>query len=304
MRAGGVTWKLPAGPWESVAMRGWIWIFFCFSAAWVRADEPVQLPSKENFHLFLLVGQSNMAGRGIVEPQDKVPFPRVLMLNKRGEWVPAVDPLHFDKPAAGVGLGRSFAAEIAAEDPNIVVGLIPCAVGGSPINAWKPGQYYSPTKSHPWDDAIRRAKLAQESGTLKGILWHQGESDSNPKHAAKYADKLNDLVVAFRDELGADTPFIVGRLGQFDEVKWTEPRKLVDKAHRELPQHQKNVAVVDSKGLTANADKIHFDAESCREFGKRYAKAYRELTQQNASATKQAAAAAPAAKKSPSPTAK
>jgi len=50
-----------------------------------------------------------MAGCGTVEAQDKTPHPRVLMLNMADAWVPAIDPLHFDKPAAGVGLGKTFA---------------------------------------------------------------------------------------------------------------------------------------------------------------------------------------------------
>ena len=62
----------------------------------------VSLPAKKNFYLFLLVGQSNMAGRGVVAPEDKVPHKRVLSLNKEDKWVPAVDPIHFDKPIAGV----------------------------------------------------------------------------------------------------------------------------------------------------------------------------------------------------------
>ena len=90
-------------------------------------------------HLFLLVGQSNMAGRGKVEPQDTVPIPRVLMLDRQRTWVPAVDPMHFDKPVAGVGLGRSFAARIADAHADVTIGLIPAAVGGSPIDAWQPG---------------------------------------------------------------------------------------------------------------------------------------------------------------------
>ena len=72
-----------------------------------------ELPAKENFHLYLLVGQSNMAGRGKVTEQDKETHPRVLVFNKQGKWAPAVDPLHFDKPGiAGVGLGKSFAVEM------------------------------------------------------------------------------------------------------------------------------------------------------------------------------------------------
>ena len=87
------------------------------------------------------------------------------MLNKAGEWVPAIDPLHFDKPGiVGVGLGKTFAIQYAAEHPDVVVGLIPCAVGGSPINAWAPGGYHKQTKAHPYDDCLQRAcrKLCQQ----------------------------------------------------------------------------------------------------------------------------------------------
>lgn len=237
------------------------------------------LPPKEKFHLFLLVGQSNMAGRGVVAPQDKVPHPRVFMLNQAGEWVPAIDPLHFDKPTAvGVGLGRSFAAAIAEASPGVTIGLIPCAVGGSPIDAWRPGEFYQPTKSHPWDDAIKRAKLALQSGTLKGILWHQGESDSSRELAPKYEAKLHDLITRFRTELRAPAvPFICGQLGQFADSPWNEFRKQVDQAHRKLPKKVPHTAFVASDGLKHKGDKVHFDADSYREFGKRYADAYLQL---------------------------
>src|SRR5689334_23319089 len=98
---------------------------FCMVA---RAAGPVALPPPEKFHLFLLVGQSNMAGRGVVDTSDTTPHDRVLMLNKAGEWTPAVDPLHFDKPIAGTGLGKTFATILAEADPGITIGLIPAAV--------------------------------------------------------------------------------------------------------------------------------------------------------------------------------
>ena len=91
------------------------------------------LPGKDDFHLFLLAGQSNMAGRGAIEAEDQVPHPRVLALNAAGEWVPAVAPLHWDKSVAGVGLGRSFGIALAEAEPDITIGLIPAACGGSPI---------------------------------------------------------------------------------------------------------------------------------------------------------------------------
>ena len=131
-----------------------------------------ELPPKEKFHLFLLAGQSNMAGRGAIAPEDKVPHPRVLMLDRNGNWVPAVDPVHFDKPFAGVGPGRRFAILLAESDPSITVGLIPAACGGSPLSTWVPGASWKETESHPYDDALARTRKAMESGTLKGILWH------------------------------------------------------------------------------------------------------------------------------------
>lgn len=133
-----------------------------------------QLPPKEDFHLFLLVGQSNMAGRGEVAEQDMKPHSRVLMLDKSGKWVPAIDPMHFDKSAAGVGLGKTFGQLVANANPKLAVGLIPCAVGGSPIDVWSPGEFYAQTKSHPWDDSMERAAIALKSGKLAGIVGEIG----------------------------------------------------------------------------------------------------------------------------------
>jgi hypothetical protein len=259
-----------------------VFLFSFVSVVTSLRAAPASLPSKENFHLFLLVGQSNMAGRGIVTPQDQVQNPRVLMLSQAGEWVPAVDPMHFDKPnIVGVGLGRTFGLAIAEATPSVTIGLIPCAVGGSPIGAWKPGAYYEPTKSHPWDDAIKRAKIALQSGTLKGILWHQGESDSSAELASAYEGKLHDLIVRLRQELrAAEVPFIAGQLGVFVDAPWNEARKQIDRAHRELPQKVPHTAFVSAEGLKHKGDKVHFDADSYRELGRRYAAAYLKLTRE------------------------
>ena len=235
-------------------------------------------PAKDKFHLFLLVGQSNMAGRGKVEEQDKKPHPRVLMFNKEQQWVPAVDPIHFDKTSAGVGLGKTFGATLADANPDITIGLIPCAVGGSPIDSWRPGEFYKAANAHPWDNFQKRAKAALPAGTLKGILWHQGESDSNAKSAPSYEAKLQTLVKAFRTEVGNDdVPFIIGQLGQFEGIAWEEPRKQVDAAHQSVAKSLPKVAFVSSAGLKHKGDKVHFDSAGMREFGKRYAEAYLKL---------------------------
>jgi hypothetical protein len=243
------------------------------------AAEDAPLPSKDKFHLFLLVGQSNMAGRGVVEAQDLVVNPRVLMLSKEGKWVPAVDPMHFDKAAAGVGLGKTFAQIIAEANPGVTIGLIPCAVGGSPIDTWKPGVFYPATKSHPWDDMVKRVELALPAGTIKGILWHQGESDSQAGLAETYAGKLQDLVKRLHELVKApEVPFIAGQMGVFDEAPWSPEKVLVDKAHRDLPKEVPHTAFVTAEGLHHKGDKVHFDSAAYRELGKRYAAAFLKMT--------------------------
>jgi hypothetical protein len=229
----------------------------------------------EDLDIFLLVGQSNMAGRGTVEPQDKWVVDSILTFNKEGKWVPARDPLHWDKPSAGVGLGRSFAKEILKARPGRRIGLVPCAVGGSAIDSWVPGGWHEQTKSHPWDEAIKRAHLALKDGRLAGILWHQGEADASDKLAPAYAAKLASLVQRLRRELASPTaPFILGQIGFFADVPANEWMQMVDLAHRELPSKQRLCQYVSSEGLTHKGDRVHFDSASYRELGRRYAEAW------------------------------
>ena len=216
-----------------------------------------------------------MAGRGKVADVDRAVHPRVLALTKEGTWQPAVDPLHWDKSVAGVGLGKSFAIALAEENKEVTIGLIPTACGGSPIASWEPGGYHGQTKSHPYDDAIKRAGRALQDGTLKGILWHQGESDCKPDLAPKYQAQLEALIARFRKELGAESvPFIMGQLGQFPQRPWNEDKQTVNEAHIAIAKADKLVGFVASDDLTCKADKIHFDARSLHEFGRRFAKVY------------------------------
>ena len=222
--------------------------------------------------LFLLIGQSNMAGRGIPEAEDQQTNPRIWMLTKELSWVPARDPMHFDKPAViGVGPGLAFAKQLATTYPTINIGLIPSAVGGSGIDVWKPGAYYEPTKSYPYDDALRRAKKALENGQLAGFIWHQGESDSTPANAPAYGEKLTELVQRFRKDLNAPhVPFVVGTLGDF-VVNRNPNAKVVNDALQQAPQHNADLYCVVSSGLTDKGDSTHFDTPSARTLGRRYA---------------------------------
>lgn len=227
------------------------------------------------YQLFLLAGQSNMAGRGVVAEEDRVAYPNILALNREGEWAPAIDPIHFDKPIAGVGPGRSFAIALVEKQPEVTIGLIPAAVGGSPISSWEPGALDQATNTHPYDDAMERARIAMQSGELKAILWHQGESDSNEERAPQYKEKLITLIARLRTDLGnEDLPVLLGQLGQFSEKPWDEWRRMVNDTHIEVAQEVDDVYFVSSEGLSHKGDTLHFSASAEREFGRRYARTY------------------------------
>lgn len=236
------------------------------------AEEPNRrpvLPAKADLHLYLLMGQSNMAGRGVVAEQDKQPHPRVLKFSKEKQWLPAIDPLHFDKSQAGVGLGKTFGEVMAESNPKVTIGLIPCAVGGTPIARWKKG-------ADLYANALDRAKAAMKDGTLHGVLWHQGETDSgNQDIANHYGTTLTQLVTDLRSDLSVgDVPFVAGKLGEFlNRGKGDKPSywPVINEQLDGLPKLLKNSAVASSKDLKHKGDVLHFDSPSFREFGKRYA---------------------------------
>jgi hypothetical protein len=227
-----------------------------------------------NFHVYLLIGQSNMAGRGMVDAESKIVNPRILMLDSFNHWVAATDPVHFDKPElVGVGPAISFAKEMLGKDEKISIGLIPCAWGGSPIKAWEPGAAYI-NSSHPYDDAIRRAKAAKQKGVLKGVIWHQGESDNDSLLSGVYLEKLKALIERLRIDLGQPTlPFVAGEIGYFNKTNYINP------VINQLPAAVAHTAVVSAKDLHDKGDQLHFDTPSARELGKRYAIALKKLQQ-------------------------
>lgn len=252
-----------------------------FTVSLFAAPAPSALPAKKDLHLFILAGQSNMAGRGNVRdltPAEAAPDARILALNTQLEWQPAVDPLHWDKVGAGVGPGKFFAKLVAAKTPGVTIGLVPTACGGSPISVWQPGKYFDQTKSRPYDDALVRARRALQDGTLKAILWHQGESDANPQNAPRYEQRLIELIARFRADLGApDLPFILGQLGQFPGKPWNAHQIEVDRAHQSVAATVKNVRYVSSETLGSIGDNLHFNTAAHRIFGQRYADAYLAL---------------------------
>lgn len=301
-------------------------------------------------HLYLLVGQSNMAGRGeITASYRELQYNNIFMLNKSGEWVPAHHPLHFDKPIAGVGPGLAFAKAISdeageqrsinsgsraagLEDGNVAdvgatdagstdagstdagstdagstdasskaavsktstsrtsnsksstsnatdpepagvnqpvfrIGLVPCAVGGTSISSWVPGGYDNATKTHPLDDALARIKIALTAGKFDGIIWHQGESDSDPKAASTYISNLKVLIARLRQAAGdPQLPFVAAELGQFKQVY-----ALINDQLKNLSAVVPYTGLARSSGLTDKGDTTHFDSRSADELGRRMA---------------------------------
>ena len=176
-----------------------------FAAASLMADSPAG-----RYDIYLLGGQSNMAGRGTLTPSNRVSTERVVKLTRDLKWVPAEEPIHFDKPAARAGLAASFARKIADRDPNVIVALVPCAVGGSPISSWQPGRVN-------YTNMVARAREAMKYGEIKGFLWHQGCSDAFTKKAlAAYLPLFTNAITSLRREIGIeDKPFVAGELGPY-----------------------------------------------------------------------------------------
>jgi hypothetical protein len=225
----------------------------------------------EGMDLYLLVGQSNMAGRGVLTDSNRVNADRVFKLDAKGEWQRAEEPIHFDKKSAGAGLAASFARAMADRNKDVKIGLIPCAVGGTRIDRWVEG-------GDLWSNAVKRTKIALKSGKLKGILWHQGESEATSKLALKWGTKFESMIKSFRREFG-EVPFIAGELGGYletykskkaDRVLWRE----INSQLHSLEGKIKDYRTVSSEGLTPKRDNLHFNTESLRILGLRYAEAF------------------------------
>lgn len=227
------------------------------------------------FYIYLLIGQSNMAGRGkLTDEYKSISDSRVLTLSKEREWVTAKHPLHFDKPVAAVGPGLSFGIAMADANPGKKIGLIPCAVGGTSINKWISGAFDPSTNTHPWDDAQLRIQEGMKYGIIKGAIWHQGESDSNADSSKIYLQRLTELIDRVRDEVQSENlPFVAGELGRYKPEY-----HFINDVIRSLPEKVKHTGLVSSEGLEHNGDGVHFDSEAAVELGKRYAKAMLDLS--------------------------
>jgi hypothetical protein len=231
-----------------------------------------------NFYIFLLVGQSNMEGQAQPQTQDREQNARVKVLaydnctnlgRTYNQWYTASPPLH--SCYAGVGPGDYFAKTLAAQYPTKTIGLIPCGISGVDIDFFRKnvvsarrGEFRIPPDNH-WAGAyewvIDRARLAQRSGVIRGILFHQGESDNG---SSAWVDKVKGMVTDLRTDLGLDNaPFLAG------ELLYTGCCSAHNPLVNQLPGQITNAFVISASGL-AGQDEAHFDLDAQRTLGMRY----------------------------------
>jgi hypothetical protein len=237
-------------------------------------DKPNNVPAKEKFYIFLLAGQSNMAGRGIIEAEDTISSPRVLTLNKNNEWVEAKEPLHYYEPGrTGLDCGLSFGKELSKKyGKEITIGLVPCAIGGSSIEQWLGDSTYRGVTLY--SNFLQKAKTASQYGIIKGMLWHQGESNTGTKSHIDYKKKLESFFTKLRTDLQQpDMPIYLGPLGLYLTNYSFPYRNAVNKDIDELFQTGNKIYLVKTSDFTHLKDTIHFDSRSQRLMGKRFAKA-------------------------------
>tara|TARA_R110002049_G_scaffold299104_1_gene489180 strand:+ start:4090 stop:4899 length:810 start_codon:yes stop_codon:yes gene_type:complete len=243
-----------------------------------KSEYVEKMPHKDSLWVFIMAGQSNMAGRGLVQPQDTIPNKRIVTIDSLGKWMYAKEPLNFNEPTMkGLDCGLSFANEMLRAIPNgISIGLIPCAVGNTPIEQWL-------------GDSICRhvplltnfkSKVAQSKkyGEIKGILWHQGEANAKTERIPFYAENLRKLTKTFRDITGNDAlPILIGQLGSYAEpMEWQHKWDSINNIIRDVAETDINTYVIYTQDLESKSDKIHFDSKSQRTLGKRYADTYLE----------------------------
>lgn len=240
-------------------------------------------PSPDDMQIFLLFGQSNMEGTPKPEAEDSAENPRVRVLaytncagREYNHWYTATPPLH--SCGFGVGPGDHFGKAMAEAWPNDTIGLVPAAIAGVDIDFFRKGvvskrrnEFRIPpdnARSGAYEMLVEKARLAQQSGKIRGILFHQGESDTgNGEWPGKVAEVVRDLRADLG--LGLDVPFVAGEVLYSGCCASHNP--LVGKLPKEVP----NAYVVSAEGLQG-MDNAHFDLAGQRELGRRYAKAVLE----------------------------
>lgn len=243
------------------------------------------------FYIYLCFGQSNMEAGARPEEQDKVVDERFQMLaavdntklnRTMGNWYVATPPIN--RPENAMGPVDFFGRTMVANMPeDYRVGVINVSVAGAKIELWDKNGYKTYLDSaaswmqnickqyngNPYQRLVDMARIAQKDGVIKGILLHQGESNSTDpewpnKVKAIYDDLMKDL-----DLKPKDVPFLAGELKSKEEhgVCYAFNTDILVNLPKVLP----NSYIISSQGVKGSTDQFHFNTEGMRELGKRYA---------------------------------
>jgi hypothetical protein len=243
----------------------------------------------QNFHIYLCFGQSNMEGNAKIEPQDTTVDSRFQVLEAvdcpdlgrtKDHWYTAVPPLC--RSHTGLTPADYFGRTMVANLPKkIRVGIINVSVGGCKIELFDKDNYQSYVTTapswminmikeyngNPYARLVELAKLAQKDGVIKGILIHQGESNTNDTIWSKKVKGVYDNLLKDLDIKPNSVPVIAGELVNADQGgACASMNKIIAK----LPQTIPNSYVVSSSGCSSAKDHLHFTAEGYRILGKRY----------------------------------
>jgi para-nitrobenzyl esterase len=246
-----------------------------------------------NFHIYLCIGQSNMEGPAKIEPQDTMVSSRLMLLSavdcpelgrKKDEWVAAKPPLCRCNTRLSPAdyFGRTLVEKLPEK---IKVGLVHVAVAGSKIEIFDNVKYkeYLDTSAaerpwminmanayggNPYARLIELGKLAQQKGVIKGILLHQGESNTGDKEWPNKVKKIYDDILRDLNLEPNSIPLLAGEVVNADQSGRCASMNPIIQT---LPQTIPNAHFISSAGLPAAPDKLHFTSEGIRQFGVRYA---------------------------------
>ena len=247
----------------------------------------------KNFYIFLCFGQSNMEGAARPEAQDLVsPGPRFLLMpavddpqrgRKMGEWCEAVPPLC--RPNNGLTPADWFGRTLVTSLPeNIKIGVIHVAIGGIKIQGFLPDSIADYVKTapswmkgmleaydnNPYERLITLAKKAQKDGVIKGVLMHQGESNTGDPKWAGMVQQVYDRMLGDLKLKPEEVPLFAGNIVQAGgQGVCFSCKKQID----ELPQTIHTCQVISSDDCSNGPDRLHFDAAGYRELGCRYGEA-------------------------------
>ena len=250
-----------------------------------------------NFYIFLCFGQSNMEGAARPEAEDlKSPGPRFLLMpavddaqrgRTIGKWCEAAAPLC--RPNTGLTPADWFGRTLIETLPeNIRVGVIHVAIGGIRIEGFMPDQIAEYVKTapgwmkgmleaygnNPYERLVTLAKRAQQDGVIKGVLMHQGESNTGDPEWAQKVQSVYDHLLGDLQLKPEEVPLLAGEVVQANgEGQCVAMNKQID----ELPKTLHTAHVVSSTGCSNGPDKLHFDAAGYRELGRRYGEKMLEL---------------------------